>query len=89
MFQYAVWLGFTFGMLALALAICPRWRGGLFLWLFAVVVPALCSLSLIMFFNYIQHVHADAYSTQDHSRNFTGKIFNYLFFNNGYHTGPR
>ena len=86
MFQYAVWLGFIFGTLTLALAICPHWYMGLFLWLGAVVVPAVCSLSMIMFFNYIQHVHADAYSAQDHSRNFTGKIFNFLFFNNGYHT---
>jgi beta-carotene hydroxylase len=86
MFQYAVWLVFVFGTLALALAISPRWGMGLLLWIGAVVIPSVCSLSMIMFFNYIQHVHADAYSTQDHSRNFTGKIFNYLFFNNGYHT---
>jgi fatty acid desaturase len=84
--QYAIWLGFIFGMLALAIALCSRWQLGLLLWLFAIVIPALCSLSMIMFFNYVQHVHADAYSAQDHSRNFTGKIFNYLFFNNGYHT---
>jgi hypothetical protein len=38
-----------------------------------------------MFFNYTQHVHTDAWSEHDHSRNFTGSIFNFLFFNNGYH----
>ena len=40
----------------------------------------------IMFFNFIQHVHTDAWSDHDHSRNFTGRMFNFLFFNNGYHT---
>jgi fatty acid desaturase len=74
MFQYAVWIGFIFGTLAMALILCPRWQTGLFLWFFAIVTPAVCSLSMIMFFNYIQHVHADAYSEQDHSRNFTGTI---------------
>ena len=39
-----------------------------------------------MFFNFIQHVHTDAWSESDHSRNFVGPWFNFLFFNNGYHT---
>ena len=59
---------------------------GLYLWFFSVIVPAVCSSTVIMFFNFIQHIHTDAWSEHDHSRNFVGKWFNFLFFNNGYHT---
>ena len=85
MFQYVCWGSFLSLTLLLAIAL-HHVKTGLFVWLFAVIVPALCSLSMIMFFNYIQHVHADAWSEHDHSRNFTGNIFNFLFFNTGYHT---
>jgi beta-carotene hydroxylase len=85
MFQYICWGGFLSFTLVLAIVL-HHVKTGLFVWFFAVIVPALCSLSMIMFFNYIQHVHADAWSEHDHSRNFTGNIFNFLFFNTGYHT---
>ena len=85
-FQYVLWAMFYPAMLALAVALHFRQGMGFIVWFFSLIVPAVCSLSLIMFFNYIQHVHADGWSSQDHSRNFTGKVFNYLFFNNGYHT---
>jgi hypothetical protein len=39
-----------------------------------------------MFFNYIQHVHADPWSEHDHSRSFDGKLINFLLFNNGLHS---
>jgi len=85
MVQYGIWIGFLTLSLATAQAMHPG-RLGFRVWIFATLVPAFASLFLIMFFNYIQHVHADAWSEFDHSRNFTGPIFNYLFFNNGYHT---
>jgi fatty acid desaturase len=86
LFQYAFWAVFFLGMLALSVALHHRQHLGFFVWFFALVVPAFSSISLIMFFNYIQHVHADGWSKLDHSRNFTSLSFNFLFFNNGYHT---
>jgi beta-carotene hydroxylase len=84
--QYTFWATFFLGMLGLSVMLHHRQHLGLFVWFFALVLPALCSLTLIMFFNYVQHVHADAWSHHDHSRNFTGAAFNFMFFNNGYHT---
>lgn len=85
LFQYSLWLGFI--ALTLAVAVFMHHLAyGLLVWLLVIFVPAICSLSMIMFFNYVQHVHADAWSDHDHSRNFTGRIFNSLFFNNGFHT---
>ena len=86
MFQYAFWATFFLSMLALSWLLHHNERKGLFVWFFSLVFPAICSIWVIMFFNYIQHVHADAWSERDHSRNFTSKLFNYCFFNNGYHT---
>jgi beta-carotene hydroxylase len=37
-------------------------------------------------FNYLQHVHADEEDSWNHARNFTGRLLNFLLFNNGYHT---
>ena len=85
-FQYAFWAIFFVSMLALSVALHFHQRLGFFVWFFSLVVPAFCSVSVIMFFNYIQHVHADAWSETNHSRNFTGRIFNFCFFNNGFHT---
>ena len=86
MFQYAFWAIFFLGMLALSVALHFHQRLGFFVWFFSLVVPAFCSISVIMFLNYTQHVHTDAWSENDHSRNFTGKLFNFCFFNNGFHT---
>jgi beta-carotene hydroxylase len=86
MFQYGVWAGFYGLMLALAVALHIREHLGFVVWFCALVLPGLCSIATLMFFNYIQHVHADAGSENDHSRNFTSKTFNFFFFNNGYHT---
>lgn len=87
-FQYVLWVGVYILLLALAGAMHHRQQTGLglYVWFFAVILPALSSVTVIMIFNYIQHVHTDAWSEHDHSRNFTGWLFNYCFFNNGYHT---
>ena len=85
-FQYALWISFFASMLGLSVWMHYQHRQGFFVWFFALVLPAFSSVSSIMVFNYIQHVHTDAWSEHDHSRNFTGRTFNYLFFNNGYHT---
>lgn len=87
-FQYTFWIGTYIGLGILAGLIYHRQQTGLglYVWIGAVILPAITSTMTIMFFNYIQHVHTDAWSERDHSRNFTGKYFNFLFFNNGYHT---
>jgi beta-carotene hydroxylase len=87
-FQYVFWIGVYAGMLVLALYLYQDLRNGtgLYVWFFALILPAITSATVIMMFNYIQHVHADVWSDHDHSRNFTSRSFNYLFFNNGYHT---
>lgn len=87
-FQYVFWIVSYVGTGALAgyLYHSQQTGLGLYLWFFSVVLPGFLSTTVIMVFNYIQHVHTDAYSDHDHSRNFTGKWFNFLFFNNGYHT---
>ena len=82
--QYVVWLGTNAAALALAAGL-HGWRSGLLVWLFALGLPALFSLWMIMFLNYEQHVHTDAWSNYNHSRNFTGAVLNFLLFNNGYH----
>lgn len=51
-----------------------------------MIVPQQVALFMVLLFNYIQHVHADEESETDHSRNFTGPILNFFWFNNGYHT---
>ena len=87
-FQYFFWIGTYLSMSALAGYMYHSQATGLGLYVvfFSLILPAICSATVIMFFNYIQHVHTDAYSDHDHSRNFTGFWFNFLFFNNGYHT---
>jgi fatty acid desaturase len=88
LFQYGFWIGAYGCMLFLAWYLYHEQRRGvgLYVWFFSLIFPAICSASLIMVFNYIQHVHADAWSEHDHSRNFTSPVFNFLFFNTGYHT---
>ena len=86
--QYALWIGIYVAMLALAVYLHSHrqsWTGA-YVFVFAVALPAVMSSVVIMIFNFIQHVHTDAWSDHDHSRNFVGGWFNYLFFNNGYHT---
>ncbi len=51
-----------------------------------IVIPQQFALFMVLVFNYIQHVHADEESEANHSRNFTGAIVNFFWFNNGFHT---
>lgn len=67
---------FTVGALVL------DWQKGLLY----VVIPQQFGLFAVLVFNYLQHVHADEESEFNHSRNITGWLFNFLMFNNGYHT---
>lgn len=86
--QYAFWIGGYIAMGLIAAVIYHRQATGLglYVWFFSVILPAISSSVVIMIFNFIQHVHTDAWSDHDHSRNFVGWWFNFLFFNNGYHT---
>jgi fatty acid desaturase len=83
--QYLLWIGAWLTVLATGIYLHGL-RRGLVLWGLGVGLPALCSVWMIMFFNYEQHVHTDPWSEHNHSRNFTGRWINFLLFNNGYHT---
>lgn len=78
----------VFGQLAwLGLALVLHGpRLGLLLYAGAVGLPALAAPTLMLFTNYIQHVHCDHTSAHDHSRNFVGRASNWLVFDAGYHT---
>ncbi len=67
------WLGVAFVL---------DWRKALLF----VVLPQQVSLNTVLVFNYIQHVHADEEDDWNHSRNVTGWMMNFLYFNNGLHT---
>ena len=51
-----------------------------------IFVPQLIGIHFLMASNYLQHAQCEVGSAHNHSRNFTGWIFNLLFFNVGYHT---
>jgi fatty acid desaturase len=57
------------------------WRRGLLF----VVVPHLFAVWGITSVNFVQHDGCDADHPYNHSRNFVGKAFNWLTFNNGFH----
>lgn len=59
---------------------------GIVVYVSAFGVPALFALWSMFFINFIQHVHCDADSTYDHSRNFVSPLGNFLVFNAGLHT---
>jgi beta-carotene hydroxylase len=82
--QYTVWIGVWLALLLLALYL-HGWPRGLLVWGCSVGLPSLFSVWVIMLFNYEQHVHTDPWSEHNHSRNFTGRLLNFLLFNNGYH----
>lgn len=83
--QYTTWGAWNFGLLALAVTM-HGWRTGLWLYALTVLLPSLFGPWTMMWFNYMQHVHADPWSKRNHSRNITGRVFNFLVFNNGLHT---
>ena len=49
-------------------------------------LPALLAPNFMLFTNYIQHVHCDAASADNHSRNFVSSFVNWFVFDAGYHT---
>lgn len=51
-----------------------------------VVIPQQVSLFAVLIFNYVQHVHTDEESEFNNSRNFVGRLLNFILLNNGYHT---
>lgn len=71
-------------MLALALGLHGTLLGGV-VYALSFGLPALIAPTLMMFTNYIQHVHCEP-SPHDHSRNFTGALSNWFVFDAGYHT---
>lgn len=54
-------------------------------WLWVVWLPCLVGKYMIISLNMLQHDGCDSNSKFNHSRNFTGKILNFLYFNNGLH----
>ncbi len=73
------------GFLALAVGV-RGWKVGLVTYASGFGTSAAMGLWGMMFMNYIQHVHCDPWSLHDHSRNFEGRLGNWLVFNNGLHT---
>ncbi len=72
-------------MLALAVWLHGALAGlGIYLLIFGL--PAVLAPSFMLFTNYIQHIHCDPSSTDNHSRNFVSRFDNWLVFDNGYHT---
>lgn len=80
----AVALGHA-ALLALALLL-HGFASGLLVYGLAVGLPAALAASWMMLTNYLQHVECDSLSADDHSRNFENPWFNWLVFDNGYHT---
>jgi beta-carotene hydroxylase len=83
--QYAVFALAHTLLLGLAIALHGL-AVGVTVWLLTLGLPAFFALWTVMLFNYEQHVHTDPWSKYNHSRNFEGKLLNFLLFNNGLHT---
>lgn len=74
-------------LVLLALAIGWRgWKTGTLVYLCGFGVSAAMGLWGMIFINFIQHVHCDPWSAHNHSRNFVGRLDNWLVFNSGLHT---
>jgi hypothetical protein len=82
--QYFTWGGLHLCAFGIALAL-HGFRTGLVVWFFGVGLPAYFGVWSAIFFNYLQHVHTDPWSSHNHSRNFTGRIYNFVLFNVGFH----
>jgi len=83
--QYVLWASSAVILMALAVTM-HGWKTGLLVFFFAYILPSFMGPWTMMWFNYMQHVHADPWSKRNHSRNITGRVFNFLVFNNGLHT---
>ena len=75
MIETSIYLG------AMAIAFLVDWRKALVF----VVLPHQYAAWGIMGINFIQHDGCDRKSQWNHSRNFTGKLVNWITFNNGFH----
>jgi beta-carotene hydroxylase len=73
------------GMLALALSLHGALLG-LLIYALTLGLPAAIAPSLMFFTNYVQHVHCDPASPDNHSRNFVSRSINWFVFDGGYHT---
>ena len=71
-------LGVKFGLLLY------NWEYALLL----IFIPHLYAAWGIVGTNFWQHDGCDPNHPYNHSRNFTGKVLNFIAFNNGYHTPP-
>lgn len=78
--QYVTELVVAFGLTGAAL-LYDFWGALLF-----VVLPQLYGARCILRINLIQHDATDTSSAWNHSRNFVGRLFNWIMCNNGYHT---
>ncbi len=78
--QYMSEMVAAFGLTAALLAY-DFWPALLF-----VVLPQLYGARCILRINLIQHDRTDIASEWNHSRNFVGRMFNWIMCNNGYHT---
>jgi len=83
--QYVVWGSALVATLAAGVAL-HGWSLGAKVWALSFALPGFFGMWSMMWFNYMQHVHCDPWSAHNHSRNITGRIFNFLVFNNGLHT---
>lgn len=72
-------------MAALAIGLYGVSRG-LLVYAVAFVGQVAFALWSMFFINFVQHVDCDPQSAADHSRNFVGRLANWLMFNAGYHT---
>ncbi len=78
--QYLVEQVFAFGLTGVLL-VADFWTA-----LFFIVLPQLWGARGILRINLIQHDGCDIHSEWNHSRNFVGRVFNWIMCNNGYHT---
>jgi fatty acid desaturase len=78
--QLAVEQAVAFGGTAVLLAL-DFWTA-----LFFVVLPQLWGARSFLRINILQHDGCDVRSEWNHSRNFTGRVFNWLLCNDGFHT---
>ncbi len=82
--QWVTVAGAHLSLLALGIATRGPKLGAL-VYVFGFLIPSMFANYSMIFINYVQHVHTDPWSAHNHSRNFVGKLGNWLVFNNGYH----
>jgi beta-carotene hydroxylase len=83
--QYAVVFGGHAALLALGVFLHGP-EVGLRTYVLMSALPAIFASWSMMFTNYVQHVGCDPASPDDHSRNFTSPLQNWLVFDAGFHT---